>query len=175
MSQDGRARFGLWLADHALALGGVALVALGARGFPAAPVLGWTALGLAFIAWVAEAEGFAVPRPGRVPIRPLGAWEVPLAFTVRRGRRVLLFTREENADDGGWSDTYTVRQQESATVRSPCWDLPLGRCSDWSLRGRAPVRALRFEHHERACYVERRSLERALDPTVPRALESAAP
>lgn len=165
MSQDGRPRFGLWLADHALALGGVALVALGATGFPAALALGWTALALAFFGWVAEAEGISVPRPGRVAIRPLGCWDTPLAFTVRRRRRVLLFTREENAEDGGWSDTYTVRQQEDGTAASPCWELPLGRCSEWSLRGRAPVRALRFEHHERASYVERRSLERALAGT----------
>jgi hypothetical protein len=167
MTQDGRLRFGLWLADHALPLGGLALVALGATGLPTALALGWAALALAFFAWVAEAEGIAVPRPGRVAIRPLGCWQVPLAFTVRRGRRVLLFTREENADEGGWSDTYTVRQQEGSTALSPCWELPLGRCNEWALCGRAPVRALRFEHHERASYVDRRSLNRALDPTAP--------
>jgi hypothetical protein len=164
MSRDGP-RFGFWMADHALALGGLALVALGVTGLPAALPLGWTAVALAFFACVAEAEGIAVPRPGRVAIRPLGCWQVPLAFTVRRGRQVLLFTREENAEDGGWSDTYTVRQQEEGRTGSPCWELPLGRCSEWSLRGRAPVRALRFEHHERASYVERRSLERALAGT----------
>jgi hypothetical protein len=165
MSQNGRPRFGLWMADHALALGGLALVALGATGLPMGLPLGWAALGLAFFAWVAETEGVSVPRPGRVAIRPLGCWDTPLAFTVRRGRQVLLFSREENSEDGGWSDTYTVRQQENGTAASPCWELPLGRCSEWSLRGRAPVRALRFEHHERASYVERRSLERALAGT----------
>jgi hypothetical protein len=162
MSQDGRPQFGLWLADHALALGGVALVALGVMGLPLGLPLGWTALGLAFFGWVAEAEGISVPRPGRVAIRPLGCWDTPLAFSVRRGRQVLLFTREEEAEDGGWSDTYTVRQQEDGKAANPCWELPLGRCCEWSLRGRAPVRALRFEHHERASYVERRSLEQAL-------------
>ncbi len=165
MSQNGRSRFGLWMADHALALGGLALVALGATGLPMGLPLGWAALGLAFFAWVAEAEGISVPRPGRVAIRPLGCWEVPLAFTVRRGHQVLLFSREENAEDGGWSDTYTVRQQEDGKTLNPCWELPLGRCSEWSLRGRASVRALRFEHHERASYVERRSLDRALAGT----------
>jgi hypothetical protein len=162
MSQDGRSRFGLWMADHALALGGLALVA---TALPMAVSLGWAALALVFFAWVAEAEGIAVPRPGRVAIRPLGCWETPLAFTVRRGRQVLLFTREENAEDGAWSDTYTVRQQQGGKAANPCWELPLGRCSEWSLRGRAPVRALRFEHHERASYVERRSLEQALAGT----------
>jgi hypothetical protein len=151
------------MTDHALALGGLALVAFGLAGSWLALSLGWAALGLAFFAWVAEAEGFSVPRPGRVAIRPLGCWDTPLAFTVRRGREVLLFTREEHAEDGGWSDTYAVRRQQDGTVVSPCWELPLGQCSEWSLRGRAPVRALRFEHHERASYVERRSLERALD------------
>ena len=111
MSQNGRPRFGLWMADHALALGGLALVALGATGVPMALPLGWAALAVALFAWVAEAEGIAVPRPGRVAIRPLGCWDTPLAFTVRRGRQVLLFTREEREEDGGWSDTYTVRQQ----------------------------------------------------------------
>jgi hypothetical protein len=159
------------MTDHALALGGLALVALGMAGSWLALSLGWAALGLAFFVWVAEAEGLSVPRPGRVAIRPLGCWDTPLAFTVRRGREVLLFTREEDAEDGGWSDTYTVRRQEGGTAFSPCWELPLGRCSEWSLRGRAPVRALAFEHHERASYVERRSLERALagTPSAPAA------
>jgi len=167
MSQDDRPRFGLWLADHALPLGGVALVALGVTGLPMALPLGWTALALAFFGWVAEAEGIAVPRPGRLAIRPLGCWETPLAFTVRRGRRVLLFTREENGEDGGWSQSYTVRQREGGPAPSPCWEVPLGRGSEWSLRGQAPVRALRFEHHEKATYVDRRSLDSALAGTRP--------
>jgi hypothetical protein len=154
------------MADHALVLGGLVLVSLGATGWPVGLALGWAALGLAFFTWVAEAEGIAVPRPGRVAIRPLGCWEVPLAFTMRRGHRVLLFTREEDAEDGGWSDTYTVRHREGGTAAPPCWELPLDRSSEWSLCGRAPVRAFRFEHHERASYVDRRSLERALDGTA---------
>ena len=162
MSHDGRPRIGLWMADHALALGGLALVALGVTSLPFALPLGWAALGLAFFAWVAEADGIALPRPGRVAIRTLGAWEVPLAFTVRHRHQLLLFSREEDVDEGGWSDTYTVRQQEDGTVVAPCWELPLGRCSEWSLRGRALVGTLRFEHHERVSYVERGSLERAL-------------
>ena len=161
MSHDGRPRIGLWMADHALARGGLALVAFGMTGLPLALPLGWAALGLAFFAWVAEAEGIAVPRPGRVAIRSLGAWEVPLAFTVRHRDRVLLFTREEDVDNG-WSDTYTVREQGDGTIVNPCWELPLGAASEWSVRGRAPVGALRFEHHERVSYVERSSLERAL-------------
>jgi hypothetical protein len=55
-----------------------------------------------------------------------------------------------------------VRQRPDGTPVSPCWELPLSPASGWSVRGRAPVAALRFEHHEQVCYVERGSLERAL-------------
>jgi hypothetical protein len=153
---------GLWLADHALAAGGLALLALGATAWPLALPLGWTALGLVFLAWVAEADGVAVPRPGRVAIRTCGCWEIPLAFTVRRGDRVLFFVREEDPARGAWSDVYTVRDRPNGTDFEPCFELPLGPGGEWSLRGRTPVAALRFEHHERVSYVTRESLERSL-------------
>lgn len=162
MSHDGRPRLGLWLADHALALGGLALVALGLAGSPLALSLGWAALGIAFFAFVAQADGLAVPRPGRAAIRTCGCWEIPLAFTVRHGGRVLLFTRDEDVDRGGWSDVYTVRERPAGAGFDPRWELPLGPGNGWSLRGLAPVGALRFERHERVSYVERRSLGRAL-------------
>ena len=152
----------LWLADHALAAGGLALVAVGATASPLALSLGWAALGLAFFAWVAEADGLALPRPGRVAIRTCGCWETPLAFTVRHGDRVLFFVREEDPERGGWSDAYTVRDRPNGTDFEPCFELPLGPRSEWSLRGRTPVATLRFEHHERVSYVTRRSLERSL-------------
>jgi hypothetical protein len=153
---------GLWLADRALVAGGLALLAVGTAESPPALSLGWAALGLAFFAWVAEADGLALPRPGRVAIRTCGCWETPLAFTVRRGDRVLLFVREEDPDRGGWSDTYAVRDRPNATAIEPCFELPVGPRSEWSLRGLVPVGTLRFEHHERVCYVTRRSLERSL-------------
>jgi len=154
-------RGGLWLADHALSMGGLALLAAGAAAWPLALPLGWTALGLAFFAWVAEADGLAVPRPGRVAIRSVGCWETPLAFTVRRGGRVLFFVREEDPERG-WSDVYTVRDRPNGTDFEPCFELPLGPRSEWSVRGRIPAAALRFEQHERVSYVARRSLERSL-------------
>lgn len=153
---------GLWLADHGLAVGGLALLVLGATAWPLALPLGWTALGLAFFAWVAEADGVALPRPGRVAIRTCGCWDTPLAFTVRRGDRVLFFVREEDPERGGWSDVYTVRDRPNGTDFEPCFELPLGPRSEWSLRGRTPVATLRFEHHERVSYVTRASLERSL-------------
>ena len=62
-------RWGFWLADHGLAMGGLALLAVGAATSWWAMSVGWAALAIAFFAWVAEADGFAVPRPGRVAIR----------------------------------------------------------------------------------------------------------
>ncbi len=157
---------GLWLADHGLAAGGLALLALGATVWPLALPLGCTALGLAFFAWVAEADGIALPRPGRVAIRTYGCWETPLAFAVRRGQAVLLFSRDDEPDRTAWSDMYIVRQRPDAAPVDPRWELPLAPVNDWSLRGRVPAASLRFEHHERVSYVTRGSLERALAGTA---------
>ena len=155
-------RWGFWLADHGLAMGGLALLAVGAATSWWAMSLGWAAVAIAFFAWVAEAEGFAVPRPGRVAIRR-GGFDIPLAFTVRRGERVLLFVCEEDPERGGWSDAYTVLDQPKGTdAFGPCSSLPPTNLSGWSLRGRVPVDDLRFEHHERSTYVTRGSLERSL-------------
>jgi hypothetical protein len=153
---------GLWLADHGLAVGGVVLLVLGKAAWPVALPLGWAALGLAFFAWVAEADGVALPRPGRLAIRTCGCWDAPLAFTVRHADRVLFFVREEDPERGGWSDVYTVRDRPDGTDFEPCLELPLGPRSEWTLRGRTPVATLRFEHHERVSYVTRKSLERSL-------------
>ena len=158
-------RWGFWLADHGLAMGGLALLAVGAATSWWAMSLGWAALAIAFFAWVAEAEGFAVPRPGRVAIRR-GGFDIPLAFKVRRGERVLLFVCDEDPERG-WSDVYTVLDQPKGTDGfdgfEPLYSLPPATPpSGWSLRGRVPVDDLRFEHHERVTYVTRGSLERSL-------------
>jgi hypothetical protein len=155
-------RWGFWLADHGLAMGGLALLAVGGATSWWAISLGSAALTIAFFAWVAEAEGFAVPRPGRVAIRGGG-----FAFTVRRGERMLLFVREEDPERGGWSDVYTVLDQPKGADGTdgfePLYSLPPATPpSGWSLRGRVPVDDLRFEHHERVVYVTRGSLERSL-------------
>jgi hypothetical protein len=158
-------RWGFWLADHGLAIGGLALLAVGAATSWWAMSLGWAALAIAFFAWVAEADGLlALPRPGRVAIRTDYGFDIPLAFKVRRGERVLLFVREEDPERGVFgSDMYTVLDRPKGTDGfEPCWYLPPAIPSGWSLRGRVPVNDLRFENHDRSTYVTRGSLERSL-------------
>ncbi len=157
-------RWGFWLADHGLAIGGLALLAVGAATSWWALSLGSAALAIAFFAWVAEADGFlAPPRLGRVVVRG-GYFDRPLAFSVRRGERVLLFFCEEDPERGVWSDVYTVCDRpKSADTFEPRYALPPATIPNgWSLRGRVPVDDLRFEHHERFTYVTRGSLERSL-------------
>ena len=48
----------LRVVDHALPLGGVALIVLGVTAWPLALPLGWTDLGLAFFAWVVASLRF---------------------------------------------------------------------------------------------------------------------
>ena len=158
-------RWGFWLADHGLAMGGLALLAVGAATSWWAMSLGWAALAIAFFAWVADADGLlALPRPGRVAVRTDFGFDIPLAFKVRRGERVLLFVREEDPERADWSDVYTVFDRPKGTDGfEPCWGLPPSPIpSGWSLRGRVPVDGLRFENHERSTYVTRGSLERSL-------------
>ncbi len=156
--------WGFWLADHGLAMGGLALLAVGAATSWWAMSLGWAALVIAFFAWVAETDDLlALPRLGRVAIQTYSGLEPPLVFSVRRGERVLLFVREEDPERGVWSDVYTVRDRPKGTDGfEPCYSLPPPTRSGWSLRGRVPVDDLRFEHHERRTYVTRGSLERSL-------------
>lgn len=151
----------LRLLDGALPVLGLGLLLIGATGEPLALPLAWMALGLAFFCWVAEADGLAMPRPGRVPIRPYGCWETPLAFSVYHQGRELLFSREED-DHGAWSGGYTVRERPPVRGTDARFELPVAPTGGWALRGRTPVSELRFEHHERVSYVTRRSLERAL-------------
>ena len=143
----------------ALALVGAALLAVGLYAGPLVAGFGWLALVLAFFAGVAEADGIPLPRPGRLAIRPMGCWEIPLAFTVRYRGRAFLFHRED-APDGGWAEEYTVRRRSDDA--DPRWALPISESDGWSLCGHAPVGLLAFEHHGRVSYVRRRSLERAL-------------
>jgi hypothetical protein len=143
----------------ALVLVGAALLAAGLRAGPLVAGLGWLALVAAFFAGVAEADGIPLLRPGRLAIRAMGCWEIPLAFTVRYRGRAYLFHRED-APDGGWADEYTVRQRtDDADAR---FALPIAESDGWSLSGRSPVGLLRFERHGRVSYVSRRSLDRAL-------------
>jgi hypothetical protein len=156
-------RWGFWLADHGLAMGGLVLLAVGAATSWWAMTLGWAALAIAFFAWVAETDGLlALPRLGRVAIRTSGL-EPPFAFSVRRGARVLLFVCDEDPERGVWSDVYTVLDRPKGTGGfEPRYALPPATRPGWSLLGRVPVDDLRFEHHERSTYVTRGSLERSL-------------
>jgi hypothetical protein len=149
------------LVDGALPFVGLGLLLVGAAAEPRVLPLAWTALGLAFVGWVAEADGLALPRPGRVPIRAYGCWETPLAFSATHAGRELLFSREED-EHGAWASEYTVRERPRAQGATARLVLPVTLGGEWALKGRAPVAALRFEHHERVSYVTRASLERAL-------------
>jgi len=160
-----RERLTLRLLDGALPLAGLGLLVLGATVQPLAYPLAWAALALAFFAWVAEADGLAIPRPGRLRISRYGCWETPLAFAVRHGGRDLLFSRDED-EDGAWSSAYAVRERAAVPGTHALNELPLAETGDWALHGHVPVAALRFEHHERVSYVTRRSLDRALGATA---------
>jgi hypothetical protein len=166
MAPTDPARVFLRVADYALPAVGLLLLLLGATALPPALTLGWAALALAFMGWVAEADGLAVPRPGRAAIRTCGCWETPLAFTVRHKGAQLLFSREEDPECGGWSNEYTVHERAACAGADPRWELPIAPGSGWSVRGQSPVTHLRFEHHGRVSYVTRGSLERALARTA---------
>jgi len=157
-------RWGFWLADHGLVLGGLALLAVGAATSWWAVSLGSAALAIAFFAWVAELDGLlALPRLGRVAIRKDFGFDIPFSFKVRRGERVLLFVRGWDPEREIWSDVFTVLDRPKGTDGfEPCYTLPPPTLSGWSLRGRVPVDELRFECHERSTYVTRGSLERSL-------------
>jgi len=162
--QSADRRWGFWLADHGLVMGGLALLGVGAATSWWAMTLGSAALAIAFFARVAEADGFALPRLGRVAIQPGGAFDVPLAFKVRCGERVLFFFCEEDPERGVWSDVYTVLDRPKGSDGFWPYSVlpPAATPRGWSLRGRVPVDDLRFEHHERFSYVTRGSLERSL-------------
>jgi len=149
----------LRLVDGALPVLGLVLLVIGATGVKLALVFAWAALALSFLGWLAEANG--LPRPGRLPIRSYGCWETPLAFGVCHQGRELLFSREED-EHGAWSSEYTVRERPRRSDAGEHFELPGVASGGWALRGRTPVDALRFEHLERASFVTRRSLERAL-------------
>jgi hypothetical protein len=175
-------RWGFWLADHGLAVGGVALLAVGVATSWWAMSLGWAALAIAFFACVAETDGLAVPRPGRVAIRVCGCGESPIAFTVRRRDKVFFFVQQDSPDGQRWADEYAVHDRPNGPGFEPCFELPvlsfghvepvdgprkyrieyITSGGGWSLRGRVPAVDLRFEHHGRVSYVTRGSLERSL-------------
>ena len=157
----------LWLADHALPLAGVGLLTAGQVWAGGLTPLGWALLGLAALAWLAESNGYAIPRPGRAPIVPVGCGEVPVAFGVSQRGRHFLLTRGVAPAAGDWPDDYAVFELPSlgeGLVRTSAFEPPAdAQC----FNARVPATALRFEHHHRS-YVDSAALGRALDRVVPR-------
>jgi hypothetical protein len=155
----------LWAIDHSPHVSGFVLLLLGVTVAPAALPLGWVALGVALFAWLAEAEGLPLPRPGRSPIAAYGCFEVPLAFVVRHGGRWLLLSREEDPVDGGWRSEYDVREVpglDAAGLAGARGAFPAPQERTAPVVARVPAASLRFEHRERASYVVTASLSRAL-------------
>lgn len=155
----------LWAVDHSPHLSGFVLLLLGATVAPAALPLGWAALAIALFAWLAEVEGFPLPRPGRSPIAAYGCFDVPLAFVVHHGGRWLLLSREEDPVDGGWTSEYCVREVtglQAAGLAGVRGAFPAPQERAAAVIGRVPASALRFEHRERTSYVVTASLARAL-------------
>lgn len=157
----------LWLADHALPVAGVALLVAGQAGAGWLTPLGWGALGLAALGWLAESNGYAIPRLGRAPIASTGCGEVPLAFGVSRRGRYFLFTREIEQMSDPWPSEYSVYELPSVNKWQACNGLGKPPADAHGFNARVPVTELRFEHHERS-YVDSVSLGRALDRVVPR-------
>jgi putative ABC transport system permease protein len=155
-----------WMLDHALPIAGALLLAAGQiRGGWLTP-LGWTAISLAAVAWLAESSGYSIPRWGRSPILALGCGEVPLAFGVSRGRRHFLFTREVAGPTDPWPDEYAVYEMPAISwldVASSLGSPPVGARR---LEALVSTRDLRFEHHEHS-YVDGASLGQALCRVLP--------
>jgi hypothetical protein len=155
-----------WVIDHAAPLLGVVLIAGGHAWAPWLAPLGWVVLGVAFFLWLAESNGYSIPRPGRAPIVGLGCGEVPLAFGVSRRGRHFLFTRTGKPDDDDWQSEYTVYEVPAVgklEVANGSWYPPAGATR---YNAAVPAASLRFEHHEHS-YVDSDSLRRALAGVVP--------
>lgn len=91
-----------------------------------------------------------VPDQAWIPFRYFGYWDVPLVFTLRRGKDVLLFERafDETLDD--YDPCYTVSSVPAesyppGTTGSMLKDLP------WMRIGEVPVSGLTFDPTRRSC------------------------
>jgi hypothetical protein len=151
----------LWMTDHTLPIAGVILLAAGQVWGGWLMPLGWTALGLAAFAWLAESSGYSIPRPGRVPIVSVGCGEVPLAFGMSRGGRHFLFTREIARMSDPWPDAYTVYEVPAISWLQAANGLGSPPAGARRFDAVVPTQDLRFEHHERS-YVDGASLGRVL-------------
>jgi hypothetical protein len=139
-----------------LLLGGLTTLGL-AQGRTAWVAAGATALGLDLLQWLAESQGYPVPRPGRTRIVPYGSWEQPLAFAVRRKARTLLFFRRFESAAEELATEYQVfglPPMDESDIRIVWGTQPL---PEGHLLGSIPVAALAFEHGSRS-YVRTSSL-----------------
>jgi len=109
----------------------------------------------------AAANGFVLPRPGRVRITTQGCWETPLAFFVRHRGQGLLFYRACDRATGALTEDYCVialpSECDEATLLWRGFEPP----EDSRLIGLVPARDLRFEHR-RGDYVDAASLAAAV-------------
>ena len=110
---------------------------------------------------LAAANGFVVPRLGRVRITAQGCWETPLAFFVRHRGHGLLFYRAQDTASRALPERYCVialpSECDQHTLRWRGFEPP----EDSRLMGVVPVRDLRFEHRG-GDYVDAASLSAAV-------------
>jgi len=135
--------------------GGGTLLWLGMQGNPTVALAGGLLLSLAGLQVFASANGYSLPRPGRVRIAAQGCGDPPLAFFVRHHGRGLLFRMEEPRGDS--PDCYCVvafpAERKDATETFGPFEAP----EDSRLIGTVPADTLRFESRG-GRYVDRANL-----------------
>lgn len=140
---------------------GLLCLGLGLSGRPGLTLLGSAFLVVGGITYVAGANGYTPPRPGRVPIRMQGCWDVPQAFYVEHRGHGFLFFRAFHPVSGELLDEYSViavpPECDGESLRYSGFVPP----EDSRLLGAVPARELRFEHGGGA-YVDKASLSSAL-------------
>ena len=134
---------------------------LGFSGRPALTLAGSVVVLVTGVLHLAAAQGFAVPRPGRVRIVAQGCWETPLAFFVRHRGHRFLFYPAKGAATGMLPESYCVialpTECDAETLRWRGFEPP----EDSRFLGVVPMRDLRFEHRG-GHYVDAASLCAAL-------------
>ncbi|HET7294626.1 MAG TPA: hypothetical protein VFM88_19545 [Vicinamibacteria bacterium] len=150
MSRAVPSRVAFWIIDRAPLLVGVAVLAF-ASDRPAWTAVGWLALGLALLRWLAETNGYHLPRPGRTRVVTYGCWEQPQAFAVLRPSRTLLFYRrfEARGDPPEEYQVFALPPMDEADVSQSWGAQPL---PEGHLLGTTPVSTLPFEH-ARGCWL----------------------
>jgi len=146
-------RWGFSLADHGLAMGGLALLAVGAA-------TSWWAMSLAGQHWRSPfspgGRGGGLRRaPPRAGAIRTGGGDIPFAFKVRRGSGCSSSSARRTPSEEAGRRVHRARPAERHRRLRALLLPPHRHPSGWSLRGRVPVDDLRFEHHERVLYVTR--------------------